>query len=436
MSNIVKAICHGRTIVRTPPLYQYDYGQILQIVGVDLPDAYEVHFSNEPHGQAITQIGNADGVTIPDQYLLSGAYVYAWLYLHTGADDGETEISITIPVLARAKPTDQEPTPVQQSVIDQAIAALNTAAQTTGQNAEAAAGAAELAEDSAELANQYMLAAETAQEAAETAQSAAESAQTSAEGYAANAAASAQSAAQSAASAAQSNTAAQSAAESVTGILDSLEATIAADLQTAKESGMFDGPKGDTGEPGQPGQPGTDGISPTVAISKSGSIATITITDKNGTTTAQLSDGAKGEAGATGPKGDTGEKGDPFTYQDFTPAQLAALKGPKGDTGDTGPQGIQGPKGDTGDTGATGPQGPKGDTGAAGAAGPKGDTGDSGVYYGTTEPTDPDVSVWIDPSGSGGAIPAPSSASAGDFLVYNGTAWVARTLTTWQGGNY
>lgn len=35
-----------------------------------------------------------------------------------------------------------------------------------------------------------------------------------------------------------------------------------------------------------------------------------------------------------------------------------------------------------------------------------------------------------------GAIPAPSSASAGDFLVYNGSAWVAQSLSTWQGGSY
>lgn len=29
-----------------------------------------------------------------------------------------------------------------------------------------------------------------------------------------------------------------------------------------------------------------------------------------------------------------GPKGDPFTYEDFTPEQLAALKGEKGDKGD------------------------------------------------------------------------------------------------------
>lgn len=46
-----------------------------------------------------------------------------------------------------------------------------------------------------------------------------------------------------------------------------------------------------------------------------------------------------------GSKGSKGEKGDPFTYDDFTPEQLAALTGPQGPAG---PQGIQGKKGDTG----------------------------------------------------------------------------------------
>lgn len=34
--------------------------------------------------------------------------------------------------------------------------------------------------------------------------------------------------------------------------------------------------------------------------------------------------------GAKGAKGDKGEKGDPFTYDDFTPEQLAELKGEVG----------------------------------------------------------------------------------------------------------
>lgn len=35
-----------------------------------------------------------------------------------------------------------------------------------------------------------------------------------------------------------------------------------------------------------------------------------------------------------------------------------------------------------------------------------------------------------------GAIAAPASASAGQFLVYDGSAWVAQTLATWQAGSY
>lgn len=36
-----------------------------------------------------------------------------------------------------------------------------------------------------------------------------------------------------------------------------------------------------------------------------------------------------------------GDKGDPFTYNDFTPEQLALLKGEKGDKGDIGPIGTE-----------------------------------------------------------------------------------------------
>lgn len=80
-----------------------------------------------------------------------------------------------------------------------------------------------------------------------------------------------------------------------------------------------------------------------------------------------------------GPKGDTGATGP---------------QGPKGDTGATGPEGPQGPIGPIGVTGREGPQGPKGDTGApftydqftaeqlAALRGPEGPRGESSV---TTE---------------------------------------------------
>ena len=35
-----------------------------------------------------------------------------------------------------------------------------------------------------------------------------------------------------------------------------------------------------------------------------------------------------------------------------------------------------------------------------------------------------------------GAIAAPASPTAGDFLVWDGSAWTAMSMSTWQGGNY
>lgn len=81
---------------------------------------------------------------------------------------------------------------------------------------------------------------------------------------------------------------------------------------------------------------------------------------------------ATGSVGPQGPIGPKGDKGDPFTYNDFTPDQLASLKGPKGDKGDKGDQGIQGVAGVAGVAGQPGPVGPKGDTGIQGPVGPQG----------------------------------------------------------------
>ena len=92
-------------------------------------------------------------------------------------------------------------------------------------------------------------------------------------------------------------------------------------------------------------------------------------------------EGPRGPQGEPGPKGEQGPKGDAFTYEDFTPEQLEALKGPRGADGDIGPTGPQG---------NTGLQGPKGEPGKDGKSftydmftqeqleslkGPKGDTG-------------------------------------------------------------
>lgn len=118
------------------------------------------------------------------------------------------------------------------------------------------------------------------------------------------------------------------------------------------------GPKGDKGDPGEQGPQGPKG-------------------DKG-------EPGIQGPAGEQGLKGDTGEagakgdKGDAFTYEDFTPEQLASLKGEKGDQGEQGIQGLKGAKGEKGDPGEQGPQGLQGEKGDKGDPGEQGLQGEQG----------------------------------------------------------
>jgi hypothetical protein len=146
-------------------VWQYDYGQTLKIEGLDLPEAYEVHFSNtDESGSTKTQIGTADGVTIPDEYLTSGEPVYVFIYLHDGETDGETEYKVKLPVRKRPKPSDVEPTPQEQSTITQTIAALNTAVDLAQSYAVSGTGTRE-GEDTDNARHYSELAAQSAEAA-------------------------------------------------------------------------------------------------------------------------------------------------------------------------------------------------------------------------------------------------------------------------------
>ena len=221
--NTIRLQLKKNRVTQTGNLFQFDYGQFLVFTGVELPGTYEVHFSNQEKGNAKTALGDSTGVEIPDEFLLTGEPIHVWVYLHDGESDGETEYHGIIGVTPRAKPTDQAPTPVQQSVIDQAISALT-------------AGVAE-----------------------------------------------------------------------VEGLAEGIPQTIDTALAEAKASGEFDGPPGadgkdgkdgSDGQPGADGKDGADGYSPTATVTKSGKKTTITITDKNGTTTEEVLDGADGQPGA------------------------------------------------------------------------------------------------------------------------------------------
>ena len=307
--------------VNATELWQYDYGQILQIKGLNLPDGYEAHFSNEQFGgKAITQIGTINGVTIPDQFLISGKPIYVWIFLHDGLTDGETEYKITIPIKKRSKPTVIQPTPQEQSAFTQTIAILNSKINQVENLKDQIALAIAPSIDVETIINGYRV------------------------------------------------TVTDSSGSQTFDVLNGQKG------QTG-ERGLqgIQGQKGDTGEQGPQGQRGLQG--PKGDPGEKGQKGETGATGPKGDTGQKGpkgdpgEKGQKGETGATGPKGDTGPQG---------------IQGQKGETGQRGPQGIQGPQGETGpqgekgQTGLTGPQGQKGETGPQGIQGQKGETGPQG----------------------------------------------------------
>lgn len=102
-------------------------------------------------------------------------------------------------------------------------------------------------------------------------------------------------------------------------------------LTEAKESGEFDGPKGDTGPQGPKGDAGTSvTVSNVTTSTADGGSNVVTFSDGKSVT---IKNGSKGSAGEKGEKGD---KGDPGETGLQGPAGTDGAKGDKGDKGDPG----------------------------------------------------------------------------------------------------
>ena len=127
--NITTAVLGSgcNTAVASPSLVQWDQGQILKIQGPQLPEDYQVEFSVESRVSAMIRIGGPDGVEIPNELLQQSGPITAYLVLHEGEDDRETEYWITIYIKPRKPPEVITPDPDEAGIIDQAIAALNAA---------------------------------------------------------------------------------------------------------------------------------------------------------------------------------------------------------------------------------------------------------------------------------------------------------------------
>lgn len=147
---------NGYDLCRVYGLMQWDYGQVLEITGLDLPAAPQVHFGRQGAAETETLIGSTlDGVTavsIPDLLLQQPGIICAYVYL-TDPQSGETVRTVEMSVDPRPKPdTYTEPGEVNpfagvvQAVTEQADRA-STAAGDAEESASKACGCARRAED-------------------------------------------------------------------------------------------------------------------------------------------------------------------------------------------------------------------------------------------------------------------------------------------------
>ena len=137
MEKVITVDISKSKFLRANPQWQYNHGQKLQFVGVELPPYYEVHFSNSINGEAKKQLGDSSGVLIPFEYFQPGKSIYAWIYI-TDSDSGITQRQVEIPIHKKAICTDEEPTPEQSDIIEEAIGALNSALDKVDDRIEAA----------------------------------------------------------------------------------------------------------------------------------------------------------------------------------------------------------------------------------------------------------------------------------------------------------
>lgn len=243
MKNIVAATFQpGYTTAKVLGLWQYDYGQILRIQGLELPDAVEIHFSlQEKGGESERQVGlTRDGVTevaIPDSYLENAGTswdysIYAFLYISDGKS-GNTEYKITMYVQSRPEPKDPEtPEDPKDDPFGKTIEAVNKAMESTKASAEVAADSAKSASESATRAEKS---ATRAEKSAVESQESAQAATTSEKAAATSATAAAESESRSRESATIARSAADQAAKSATDAAES-ETTAAQQAQNAAQS--------------------------------------------------------------------------------------------------------------------------------------------------------------------------------------------------------
>lgn len=111
---IKATLSSGITSTKTQSLFQWDYGQQLEIVSDDLPSIIEVHFACKGMSEAVVipcSVTDGTGIVpIPDACLEQANDITAWVYAIDGTQ-GKTMKTITIPIVSRIRPGRSETIP-------------------------------------------------------------------------------------------------------------------------------------------------------------------------------------------------------------------------------------------------------------------------------------------------------------------------------------
>lgn len=173
----------GEEIELTDELWQYDFGQKIQVTGIELPDVCEVHFQydNLTETKTVTGYKQEDAliIDIPNEALTSRGIIKLYIYL-VSSEEGRTVNVAIMHVNRRMKPEGFE-VPEDIDLFHHTLLAANEYMQQTKNAKKSAETAADRAESARKSAEASADEAKTSKENAETAVKNAEAFKTEAE---------------------------------------------------------------------------------------------------------------------------------------------------------------------------------------------------------------------------------------------------------------
>lgn len=175
----------GEEIELTDELWQYDFGQKIQVTGIELPDVCEVHFQydNLTETKTVTGYKQEDAliIDIPNEALTSRGIIKLYIYL-VSSEEGRTVNVAIMHVNRRMKPEGFE-VPEDIDLFHHTLLAANEYMQQTKSAKKSAETAANQAEDAKNAAESASGSAQTSADEAKTAKENAETAAKVAEAF-------------------------------------------------------------------------------------------------------------------------------------------------------------------------------------------------------------------------------------------------------------